>query len=432
MLATGPALEKAEGNLAFFPILAQDRGTAAPVWTSANIACEHHPIGPTAASIGPGWPVAVKHIDTSAWLPGIYTADFKSIPSGFSDTDVLQIIVRNPKPGGRVLLKLGTNTYQAYNQWGGHSLYATSPSSNIPGGAIVSFDRPSLPVMLEYDIYLIGFLEAYARERGFAIDYACDFDVHSNPALIESYKLLATSAHDEYWSKETFDAVEDRIRRQGRNTIFYGANTAYWEVRFTDVNRPQEGGELGRQIVCYKSEDDPIVLRSSQPDLFMTARYRDGARRPENMITGVAYQNWFQPYDSSGQPRPSYSYETCTVDGPLFEGTGWRVGDQIGSVVGYEWDNRDPEGDGRRLFDPARSHGFQLPLSSLQVLFRGQPTDVDGKKGLAEAVLFQSEAGARVFSTGTIRWAWGLGKPQVQTPSFRRFNLNMLDMMLTE
>jgi hypothetical protein len=85
-------------------------------------------------------------------------------------------------------------------------------------------------------------------------------------------------------------------------------------------------------------------------------------------------------------------------------------------MVGYEWDNRAPEGNGNRLWDAAKSRITNLDEGRLQVLFTGSPVDLNGKSGNAEAVYFMSEAGAHVFSTGTIRWAWGLGPGFEQGP----------------
>jgi hypothetical protein len=60
------------------------------------------------------------------------------------------------------------------------------------------------------------------------------------------------------------------------------------------------------------------------------------------------------------------------------------------------------------------------------VLFTGTPVDVEGKPGKAESVYFVSPAGAKVFSAGTIRWTWGLGKPGFENAPFRAFNENLI------
>ncbi len=196
-------------------------------------------------------------------------------------------------------------------------------------------------------------------------------------------------------------------------------------MRYADVDRAAGGRDRGRQMICFKSLCDPIARRTDDADVLVTTEFRANGRRPETMLLGVGYQSYFPP-DS---PR-RYPYRAVAVEGALFAGTGWKPGDSIGDVVGYEWDNRDPAGDGRRLFDAARSRIAQLPADRIKVLFEGSPVDVDGKVGRAEAVYFESEAGAKVFSAGSIRWCWGLAKPGFVRPAFRRFNENLLLHML--
>jgi hypothetical protein len=241
--------------------------------------------------------------------------------------------------------------------------------------------------------------------------------------MMDGYRLVICGAHDEYWSGEEFSAFERRIFKQGRNTAFFGANTAYYQVRYADPNRPPDGADLGRQIVCYKDQTDPILRRATKldPTLLVTDLFRQSARRPETMLVGQAYQSWFDP---GGPAR--FSFHVARTDLPFFEGTGWKVGDVAADVVGYEWDNRDPEGDGKRLWDQAKSHNAAIPPADIQVLFRGEPVDVDGQKGLAETIYWRSPAGAQVFASGSIRWSWGLGKEGFVQPAFRRFNENLV------
>jgi len=82
--------------------------------------------------------------------------------------------------------------------------------------------------------------------------------------------------------------------------------------------------------------------------------------------------------------------------------------------------------DGKRLWDKALSHNAAIPLEDIQVLFHGAPVDVDGDQGLAESIYWRSKAGAQVFSAGSIRWSWGLGKEGFVQPAFRTFNENLV------
>ena len=189
-----------------------------------------------------------------------------------------------------------------------------------------------------------------------------------------------------------------------------------------DINEPQNGEFRGRQLVCFKSMCDPIGERVSADAalLLKTSLFRDESRRPETMLAGVAYQSYFPSYSEA-----RYPYRVVRTDLPFFDGTGYAIGDEVADVVGYEWDNRDPDGDGKRLWDAAKSKIPLLPAERVQVLFEGSPVDLNGKPGTAEAVYFTSPAGAKVFSTGSIRWAWGLGRPGFVREPFRRFNENL-------
>jgi hypothetical protein len=423
MLAAGPRQAPIRGHVEFFRVGARDGGDTL-VWTSPELEAMWQPVSMTAAAVGANWPPALRDVPTEGWKPGYYSADFVESGTGVRDLQVAQIVVLNPSHDGMVLLRLGTNTYQAYNSWGGHSLY---PSEDDEArGAMVSFDRPTPPAFFEYDCWLARWLEALGDADGFGVDYASNFDIHDDPEMLARYPLVISAAHDEYWSREEFDAFEDRIHRRGGNTAFLGANAAYFQVRYVDVNRPPGGADLGRQMLTYKSLADPILRRSGdEPDLALaTARFRDGGRRPETGLMGVGFESWFSPAGGA-----TFPYRVARTDLPFFEGTHWQAGDVAAPVVGYEWDNRDPDADGTALLRPG-SFNRRIDPARLQVLFEGAPVDQSGRQGCAEAVYFQSEAGARVFSAGTIRWSWGLGKPGFVNPAFQRFNRNLILSLL--
>jgi hypothetical protein len=417
MAAGGPGQPVRRARLEVFRI-----ASPAPtlVWTSDFADVSYRAATASGAAIGPGWPPTWAGIDTHAWTPGCYYADIVEQTTATRDVKAVFWIVTNPARSGAVLARLGTNTYQAYNPWGGHSLYPNDDDETR--GLLVSFDRPTPPSFFEYDVYLVTWLESLAASLG-GVDYAANFDVHSEPGLIDRYPLVLTGAHDEYWSGEEFDAFHRRIFKLGRNTIFLGANTAYGQIRYGDLNRAPDAPDLGRQLVCYRTSADPILRRGgkSDPRRLATTLFRDGARRPETMLLGGAYQNWFEP---GGPQRPAY--RVARADLPVFAGTGWSVGDVAAEVVGYEWDNRDPDGDGRRLWDAAHSLDPGVDLAGIQVLFRGEAVGEDGAPGVAEATLFRSPAGAQVFNAGSIRWAWGLGKTGFVNAAFQRFNENLV------
>jgi hypothetical protein len=395
------------------------------VWASDYELIESQETVASAASAGTGWTPSVN-VETETWTSGYYTIDVVG-KDGKRDANVAFMVVVDDVAAGDIIVKLSTNTYQAYSKFGGHSFYEATKFGEQ--GAIVSFDRPTYPAFFEYEYYYIVWLEELARKENLRISYITDFDLHSNGSLLDNYKLFISLGHDEYWSKEEFDAVEKRLMVQGKNVMILSGNTAYWQVRYGDLDRPPAEHDAGRQLICFKKEDDPISLRTADSKLLLSAKFRDLKRRPETMLIGVGYDSWFPPND----PKLRYSYRVVDNSLPIFEGTGWKIGESVGSnVVGYEWDNRDPERDKQRLWDPKTSAIAQLPAERIKVLFEAEPIDVDGKKGKAEAVYFETPAGAKVFNAGTIRWSWGVGKPGELNIPFQTFNQNLVLSMLKD
>ena len=417
-LSGSPGAEPLSGRVKIFRIGHYDGQDRKKVWQSATIDIRTHPVSNTSAVLGPNWPPTIKQIPTDGWRSGYYAIDFVT-DDGARETDVAFIVVTNPEQSGDVLIMLSTNTYQAYNLWGGHSFY----ESDYLGvrGNMVTFDRPTPPDFYRWEYYLVTWLEKLKGESNFTVDYVSDFDIHSNKNLIDDYRLFITSGHSEYWTKEQFDSVYDRIFAKGKNTLFLGANMAFNQVRYSDVNSLPGSPDRGRQMISFKTVRDPIRhSMAGDPSLYVTDKFRARARRPETMLTGVAYQSAFL------NPDLTFAYHVRDASLPLFQGTGYETGDFVGNIVGPEWDNTDPLGDGKRLWKAGISKIPELPRDSIQVLFSGKVIDVNGKEGLAEAAYFVSPAGAKVFSAGTIRWAWGLSKPGFVQAAFQRFNRNLI------
>ena len=450
MMSAGPGHDSVRGHLEIFRIGFHGNTDRRLIWKSRNLNISAYGMTNTAAALGPAWPAALAVENTARWRSGYYSVDFIE-PDGKRHSDIAFVIVTAPEPDADVLVKLATATYQAYNRWGGHNMYTCTTPGTIEGGTlcafeadlstnrgdIVTFDRPTTSEFWEWEYFFVLWLEQLAREKGFSVAYATNFDLTCEPAFISNCKVLVSVGHDEYWSKEEFDRTYDRIFRQSGNTLFLGSNTAYWQVRYADVNSPQgnEARPEGRQMVCYKSLNDPIRHRAElNPELHVTARFRENARRPETMLTGVGYQS---NLDFRRNERARYAYHAVDTDFPFFEGAGYHIGDNAGPIIGHEWDNRDPEaeyacpGEERveateRLWRKGHSHIDLIPAERIRTVFAGDVVDQDGRRGRAEAVYFESPGGAKVFSSGTNRWTWGLGKDGYRHEKFRRFNQNLI------
>jgi hypothetical protein len=275
------------------------------------------------------------------------------------------------EPAGRssaILVQAAVNTWQAYNRWGGRSLYANHTGV---GDDHVSFDRPydqrgapryigrraNLPQA--WELPLVRFLE----QGGFDVSYTTDVDTDRDPTGLLRHRLVISAGHDEYWTKTMRDAFE-RARDAGVNLAFLGGNTAYWQMRYEDGSRT---------IVEYRTGD-----RDPEPSLALkTVRFRDLVpARPECGLLGV---------QSLAIGNADYAPVVGTPPDPWFAGTGFTPGSVLKGLVGYEYDTR---------IDGCRTP----PLTSLfHASISGNPN--------ADAVRYTAPSGARVFSAGSIRFA---------------------------
>lgn len=315
---------------------------------------------------------------------------------------LIPLVVRDDRPAD-LYFQSSVTTYQAYNDWGGESLYADRNDSLDGGFAVkVSFDRPyesnrsdlGTGQMLRYEEQMASFLERY----GYDVSYTTNLDVaREGAAALLGRGAFLSVGHDEYWPGEERDAVQ-AARDAGVPLYFFGANAAYWKVRLSD---PGVDGNA-RVMTCYKRipERDPLA---GTPQA--TGRYRDDAiGRPEEALVGVMYESWML----FGQPFVAFH----TAD-PAYQGTGLNDGDAVPRLVGYEYDRTF------RLGTPS-------PVTALS---RSPLVDAAGRPGLSESVHYTAPGGAFVFAAGTIFWALGLDGPQ-RDPRIERMTANLLRMGL--
>ena len=80
-----------------------------------------------------------------------------------------------------VLIQLATNTYNAYNNWGGFSLYAFHGRGGNQGHR-VSFQRPPASLFGNWEQ---GFV-AWAEREGIQLAYAANGDLEFHPEVLRS------------------------------------------------------------------------------------------------------------------------------------------------------------------------------------------------------------------------------------------------------
>ena len=229
------------------------------VWRGKEIHVAEQPVPAHASSHGCDWPISVTVEIPGDWRSGCYEA---TASSGGTQGNPMFFVVRSSNPGrdAKILLQLSTNTYNAYNAWGGYSLYTYWGSAHWnmkhePGdvlGRRVSFQRPFGGVDRNWELPFIQ----WAERNGYKIDYAINSDLEFHPEMLKHYKLVLSVGHDEYWSAPMRDNLEAYIA-QGGNVAFFSGNTCCWQVRSEDN---------GNDLVCWKEafKQDPQLLKCSR------------------------------------------------------------------------------------------------------------------------------------------------------------------------
>ena len=382
------------------------------VWSKKDLPGKEYAVPEDASSRGCGWPESFRVPIAADWRSGYYVARFRIEDSGGKWThrgrrsaeSEAYFIVRAAEPGKRtkILLQLSTNTYNAYNNYGGFSVYAFNGLGKNQGSR-VSFDRPGGS---QFEKWESPFVQ-WAERNGYVLDFAANSDLEARPELLKNYRLVLSVGHDEYWSAPMRDALEKFIGAGG-NVAFFSGNSVCWQIRSEDK---------GRAFTCHKQHYfvDP-VFQTRDFKTLSTAWSHHLVQRPENQLTGVGFL-WGGYRQSHGQfMNEPAEYTVHRPEHWVFEGTALKRDDVFGgkdTIVGYECDGCELEWrDGL----PFATHKDGTP-ETFTVLgtcpARWHPDDCEwyerwekGRTGAACMGIYTR--GGTVFTAATTDWAHGL------------------------
>ena len=349
-----------------------------------GLAVGDHPTPEHADRDGCGWPVAAEIEAAASWRSGYY--DIRLTDAAGEETHHF-VVVRAPTPRAKAVLVLSTNTYHAYNHWGGANAYcdvaalmsrrADLPTAMQGAIGVLSTRRP-FPQMLiapppdvprlvnlaprgfeerpwagdrtwprrrelsPYDSSA-GFLHkwehrfaAWAEAEGLALDYLTDADLDGEADVLAGYAVVILVGHSEYWTAGQRDRIEAFVDGGGRLAIFSG-NTCFWKVRFEAV-----GDDAGARFICHKwrgFEADPIAAADPAQATHLWSHRAFG--RPEASITGLSFL--FGGYHRLGLcvARGAGGYTVYDEGHWALGGADLFYGDVIGAglpLLGYEND----------------------------------------------------------------------------------------------
>ena len=236
-------------------------------------------------------------------------------------------IVSSRSAEGTIALVAPVTSWQAYNDWGGYSLY-DGPDGDVRSWA-VSFDRPYHAKIGANDYRTAALPIVIRAERlGVPVSYFANVDIHARPGLLEGARGYVSMGHDEYWT--TADARRSLAgpRRRHQSGVLRCEHDVLADPALPrPVRRPTGPSRL------------PQAMRTSTPCVRRrpaeaTSRFRDApAARPENDLIGMQYECY--PVDTRLRRVPP--------DWWGFGGTGVERGDRIVGLVGPEADRVYPD-----------------------------------------------------------------------------------------
>jgi hypothetical protein len=460
--------------IAFDVQVAREGAVREVVWEAHHVRGRRHATPEDASARGATWPVAIE-IPVGDWRSGYYAV---TLSAGAEQEDAFFVVRPDPARPAPILLVLSTTTWQAYNDWGGPSLYT--------GGTRVSFERPLAEGFLvkpepagrmmqpEPDREAMGYREwarphglsdwsgaagwwnwerpftRWAESNGYGLDVAVSQDLEQHPEVLEGHRLFACVGHDEYWSWGMRDALDAFVAGGGNAAILSG-NTCCWQVRFEDDHRAMTSYK-------YRADEDPL-LGTAREHLLSGSWSDRRIGRPEGSSIGLSFTRGGYSRYGLGAAESSAAYRVHRPDHWVFAGTGLAADDEFGradAIVAYECDGcalrTDPHGlpvpthadgapEGLEILATAPAHLWaQHEQPSRYATDPGDleyaatavfgDTDPDHLAALADgrAVfgVFSRPGGGTVVNAGVIDWAMGLGDPVVD-----RITRNVLDRLST-
>jgi hypothetical protein len=349
-----------------------------------------------------GWLKTTTVTIPSDWVTGVYVAKLTGSPSGRQS--FIFFVVRNDGGHEKYVFQSSVTTAQAYNQYGGVSLYANVTNKSVysyNAATKVSFDRPFDPQdgqgAGQFFQYEYPWLR-WAESQGYDMTYLTNIDTDTNVNPLTNHKAFLSIGHDEYWSKGMRDNVTAAMNA-GVNLGFFSANTMYWQIRL----EPNSLGNPNRVQVGYKS----FSLSSARPgpDPFfcpatpcapgtdntrVTTYWRDWpVTQPEQLLLGVM----------SGSVANEVPYVVQNSSHWVYAGTGLTDGSRINGIVGYEYDAVYAS-----YVDGNSGATITLtPQPGLTILSRSPVGSA-----FSNSTIYTAASGARVFASGTIEWSSGL------------------------
>ena len=315
----------------------------------------------------------------------------------------IHFVVRDDERHSDLLFQTSDTTWQAYNRYGGNSLYVGAPASRAYK---VSYNRPfttrshnNTSFFFSGEYPMVRWLE----RNGYDVSYFAGVDTAARGAELLEHKTFLSVGHDEYWSGGQRTNVE-AARDAGVNLAFFSGNEVFWKTRW----EPSIAGGATpyTTLVSYK---ETAANAKIDPSPEWTGTWRDprfsppaDGGRPENALTGTLFTVNSYREDAIKVPAAFGALRLWRNTSIAELGPGETATLPAGTL-GHEWDEDRDNG-----FRPAGR--MRLSSTTLAVDKYIQDNGSVYAPGTAthSLSLYRAASGALVFGAGTVQWAWGL------------------------
>jgi hypothetical protein len=361
------------------------------------------------------WGVSATWNVPATAVSGVYFAHIYRT-DGTSDENQIPFVVTDNASHSAIVFMTSDETWQAYNDWGGYSLYtgtatAATHSPLDPGRAEqVSYNRPfatrfDTPDGQDYFFYAEFPMIEFLERNGYDVSYISqsDIDGPGGAALLEQHKVFLNAGHSEYWDSGDRASVT-AARNAGVNLAFFAGNLMWWKTRWA---ASQYGAEPDRTLITYKESLDSARTDPADPPTW-TGAWRDprfsppaDGAQPENALTG---QLWLVNCCSYALQVPAayanLRFWRNTSVAKLQPGQVATMPDQ---TLGYEWDSDVDNG-----FRPPGEIDMSETTETVSQLLLTPDEQLGAGTATNSLTLYKAASGALVFDAGTVQWAWGL------------------------
>ena len=350
------------------------------------------------------WEVSASWDVPATAVSGVYFA--KLVRADTLGASHIFFVVRDDGGSSELLFQTSDTTWQAYNQYGGNSLYTGSPAGRAYK---VSYNRPFTTRGTSDEDWVFNSeypMIRWLERNGYDVSYTTGVDSDRRGGEILEHKVFLSIGHDEYWSGGQRANVE-AARNAGVNLAFFSGNEVFWKTRWE--NSIDGSGTSHRTLVCYK---ETHAGEKIDPTPIWTGTWRDTrsfnpeGSKPENGLTGTIFMvnsgtTAIKVPEAEGKMR-LWRNTSVAAQAP------GQVATLAADTLGYEWDEE--------LDNGARPAGLirlsSTTLNNAEVLQDNGSSYASGTATHNLTLYKHDNPGntpdALVFGAGTVQWSWGL------------------------